>query len=168
MIHNGAGSFDVNFPLTGTRGVECRRGGANGNYTIIFTLANPIASVDSATVSCGSVAGINSGIGPSSNQFTISLTTGDTCNAKYITVTLNNVNDSTGRHSDSLSSPEMGFLLGDVNASGRVDAADVSSVKQQTLQAIDTSNFREDVNASGRIDAADVSMVRQQTLTSLP
>jgi hypothetical protein len=62
----------------------------------------------------------------------------------------------------------MGVLVGDVNASGRVDAADVSLVRQQTLQPIDSTNFREDVNTSGRIDAADVSIVRQQTLTSLP
>jgi hypothetical protein len=62
----------------------------------------------------------------------------------------------------------MGMLIGDVNASHRVDAADVSLVRQQTLQPITTSNFRNDVNASGRIDAADVSIVREQTLTSLP
>jgi hypothetical protein len=62
----------------------------------------------------------------------------------------------------------MGVLLGDVNASRRVDAADVSLVRQQTLQTVTTSNFREDINASGRIDAADVSIARQQTLTSLP
>jgi hypothetical protein len=62
----------------------------------------------------------------------------------------------------------MGVLLGDVNGSARVDAADVSRVRQQTLQTITSSNFRADINASGRIDAADVSIVRQQTLTSLP
>jgi hypothetical protein len=62
----------------------------------------------------------------------------------------------------------MGVLLGDVNASRRVDAADVSLVRQQTLQTVTTSNFREDIDFSGRIDAADVSIVRQQTLTSLP
>jgi Dockerin type I domain len=62
----------------------------------------------------------------------------------------------------------MGVLVGDVNASKRVDAADVSAVRQQTLQTITNSNFREDLNASGRIDAADVSIARQQTLTSLP
>jgi hypothetical protein len=59
-------------------------------------------------------------------------------------------------------------LLGDVNASGRVDAADVSQVRQQTLQQVGSSNFRTDINATGRIDAADVSVARQQTLTSLP
>jgi hypothetical protein len=59
-------------------------------------------------------------------------------------------------------SPQMGVLLGDVNASGRVDAADVSSARQQTLQTVSNSNFREDINASGRIDGTDVSIARQQ------
>jgi hypothetical protein len=62
----------------------------------------------------------------------------------------------------------MSVLIGDVNASGRVDAADVSLVRQQTLQPLTSANFREDINASGRIDAADVSIARQYTLTSLP
>jgi hypothetical protein len=44
----------------------------------------------------------------------------------------------------------------------------VSGVRQQTLQAITTSNFRDDLNASGRIDATDVSIARQNTLHNLP
>jgi hypothetical protein len=86
-------------------------------------------------------------------------------NAQTLTLTLIGVSDGT--NTGDISIP-MGVLLGDVNASRRVDAADVSLVRQQTLQPITTSNFRQDVNASGRIDAADVSVVRQQTLTSLP
>jgi hypothetical protein len=62
----------------------------------------------------------------------------------------------------------MSVLIGDVNVRERVDAADVSVVRQQTIQPVTTDNFREDINASGRIDAADVSIARQQTLTSLP
>ena len=90
------------------------------------------------------------------------------CNGGYVTVTLTNVVDSCSNRSASVSSPDMGFLIGDVNGSRRVDAADVSSVRQQTLQPITSSNFRADIDASGRIDAADVSTVRQQTLSSLP
>jgi hypothetical protein len=59
-----------------------------------------------------------------------------------------------------------GVLFGDVNGSRRVDAADVSLVRQQTLQSGTSSNFREDINASGRIGVADVSIARQQMLTS--
>jgi hypothetical protein len=88
-------------------------------------------------------------------------------NAQHLVVTLNGVQDSTGTILDNLVG-RMDVLLADVNASKRVDAADVSSVRQQTLQTITGSNFRNDINASGRIDAADVSIARQQTLTSLP
>ena len=87
-------------------------------------------------------------------------------NQQYLTVTLSNVLDSqtnTGNVSGT-----MGVLIGDVNASGRVDSGDVSLVRQQTLQTITSTNFREDVNASGRIDSGDVSVARQQALTSLP
>jgi hypothetical protein len=87
-------------------------------------------------------------------------------NGQVITITLNNVSDSAGEFSSALSA-QMGVLLGDVNASRRVDAADVSLVRQESLQPVTTYNFRGDVNTSGRIDAADVSIARQQTLTSL-
>ena len=40
-VHGSAGIFDITLPQTGTRGVECRSGGANGDYTIIFHFANP-------------------------------------------------------------------------------------------------------------------------------
>jgi hypothetical protein len=88
-------------------------------------------------------------------------------NAQHFGAKLDGVQDSGGGILNNLSA-RMDVLLGDVNASGRVDAADVSSVRQQTLQPVTNSNFRNDVNASGRIDAADVSVTRQQTLTSLP
>ena len=86
-------------------------------------------------------------------------------NAQTIGITLNNVSDGTNTGTVSVA---MGVLLGDVNASGRVDSGDVSLVRQQTLQTITSSNFQEDINASGRIDSGDVSIARQQTLTSLP
>jgi hypothetical protein len=58
----------------------------------------------------------------------------------------------------------------------RVDAADVSLVRQQTLQPITTSNFRGDINARDGIDEADVdraptnstSRPKKQTTTYRP
>jgi hypothetical protein len=108
----------------------------------------------------------SSNIDPNDSHNYILNLTGVT-NAQTITINLANVTDSAGDFSGGVSA-SMGVLVGDVNASGRVDAADVSQVRQQTLQPIDATNFRNDVNTSGRIDAADVSVVRQQTLTSLP
>ena len=167
MTHGTAGNFDVNMPLppnSSPRGVECRSGTA-GNYKLVFTFTANLTSVTSASVSSGTGSFSSGTIGPNPNQYTVNLT--GVADQQYITVTLNNVVDATGA-SGNIVSPQLGILVGDVNASGRVDAADVSSVRQQTLQTVSTSNFRNDLNASGRIDAADVSIARQDTLHSLP
>jgi hypothetical protein len=132
---------------------------------MVFTFANPLTSVSSASVSSGTGSVVSSSIGTDAHQYIVNLT--GVTNAQRITVTLANLSDNAGNFSASVSAT-MGVLLGDVNASARVDAADVSSVRQQTLQPITISNFRNDINVSGRIDAADVSVARQQTLTSLP
>jgi hypothetical protein len=166
MIHGSAGTFDINLPLIGPRGIECRSGGVNNDYTLIFTFANTLSSVGGAGVTSGTGSVSSANIDSSDAHNYIVNLTGVT-NAQVITVSLANVSDSAGNFSGALSA-SMGVLLGDTNGSGRVDAADVSSVRQQTLQLVTSSNFREDVNTSGRIDAADVSLVRQQTLTSLP
>jgi uncharacterized repeat protein (TIGR03803 family) len=167
LTHGSAGTFDITLPLTGNPGIECRSSSSlgAGNYLVIFTFANNLASVGGESVMSGAGTVSSSAIGPNPNQYSVNLT--GVRNAQVITVSLNNVSDSAGNFSSAVSA-QMGVLLGDVNASGRVDAADVSLVRQQTLQPVTSSNFREDVNASGRIDAADVSIARQQTLTSLP
>jgi uncharacterized MAPEG superfamily protein len=163
-IHASAGAFDIDLPFDGS-GIECRAGGSSGDYTIVFTFVNPLTSVDGASVTSGMGSVTSSQIGTDPRQYIVNLT--GVTNAQRLTVTLTNVHDATGDFSAS-ASISLGILVGDVNASGRVDAADVSLVRQQTLQTITASNFREDINVSGRIDAADVSIARQQTLTSLP
>jgi hypothetical protein len=164
-VHGSAGTFDVDLPLTGNSGIECRSGGANCDYTLVFTFANTLTNVSGSSVTSGTGSVNSSNIDNDAHNYIVNLT--GVTNAQTITVSLSNMNDSAGDSSVTVSA-SMGVLLGDVNGSGRVDAADVSLVRQQTLQPITTSNFREDVNASGRIDAADVSITRQQTLTSLP
>jgi hypothetical protein len=165
-IHGTAGTFDVDLPLTGNPGIECRSGGASGDYTLVFTFANILSGVGGASVSSGTGSVASSNIDSSDAHNCIVNLTGVT-NAQIVTVSLSNVTDSAGDSSPAVAG-SMGVLIGDLNASRRVDAADVSLVRQQTLQNVDGSNFREDINASGRIDAADVSIARQQTLTSLP
>jgi hypothetical protein len=157
--HGSAGVFDVNLPLTGTTGIECRKGqGPNSNdHQVVFTFPAPVTFTSAI---CG---GAPAPAMANGNQVTVSCT--GVPNAQTITVALVGVNDGCNIFNVGAL---MGVLLGDVNASRRVDAADVSLVRQQTLQTVTTSNFREDINASGRIDAADVSIARQQTLTSLP
>jgi hypothetical protein len=164
--HGSAGTFGVNLPIDRS-GIECRAagalpGGASGDYEMVFHFANPVSSVSSAVVAgTGSVSSTSIQGG----DYVVVLS--GVTNAQRLTVTLGGVTDSAGNTATSVAAT-MGVLLGDVNGSGRVDAADVSFVRQQTLQPITSANFRADINVSGRIDAADVSVARQQTLTSLP
>ncbi len=167
--HGNAGNFDVNLPLSGPSGIECRGGGsATGDYTIVVNfLANvsvdgsPQATVTSGIGTIGSGGVSNSGkVITSGNVVTIPLT--NVTNAQTINVTLNNVNGST-----NVMIP-MRVLIGDVNGSGTVNATDVSQTKLFVGQAVSATNFRCDVNASGAINATDVSLVKSSTGTALP
>ena len=93
---------------------------------------------------------------------------GNAFSAQDTAITLNNVTDSTGHHSDVVSSPEMGFLLGDTNGDSAVNSADISQTKAQSGQAVTGSNFREDVNADGSLNSADISLVKSRSGTALP
>jgi hypothetical protein len=172
MTHGGAGTFDINLSLTGPRGIEPRSStslGA-GNYTLIFTFADNLSSVASASVSShdpaagtGSVSG--TAPGPGANQYTLNLT--NVSNGQYITVTLNNVLDVAGRNGN-VSGPQMGVLIGDANGNGSVSSADVSQTKLQSGQPATGTNFRTDINASGSISSTDVSSVKLRSGTGLP
>jgi hypothetical protein len=161
--HGNAGTFDVDLTAGG---IECRSGDPDGNYTMVFTFANPLTNVAGVSVTGGTGSVASSNIdGSDPHSYVVNLT--GVTNAQRVTVTLQNLADAVGNKSSAVSA-QMAVLIGDVNGSSRVDAADVSLVRQQTLQAVTSSNFRQDINASGRIDSADVSIARQQTLTALP
>jgi hypothetical protein len=166
-VHGSAGTFDINLPLTGTRGVECRSGGTNSDYTMIFTFSNPLASVSRASVTSGTgTVSTNNVDTKDTHNYIVNLT--GVSNAQYITVTLSIVTDSVGNSSTSVQGPSMGVLVGDVNATRGVDGNDVSAVQAHTRQPLNSTNFVYDVNTSGLIDGNDVSLVQSQTRTSLP
>jgi N-acetylneuraminic acid mutarotase len=170
MTHGSAGTFDINLPLTGTRGVECRSGGASGNYTLVFTFANNLTSVGSASLTThnpangtGSVS--SSAIGPNSNQYTVNLAGVST--GQYITVTLNSVVDMAG-NSGNVTGPQMGVLIGDSNQDGFVNSADISQTKAQSGGSVTINNFREDLNTDGFLNSGDISLVKSKSGTALP
>jgi hypothetical protein len=171
-VHAFAGPFDFPLPTSGVAGIECRDGGPNKDYTIIYTFTNSLFSVGSATVAHGIGGGTGSvssqTFGPNANQYTVNLT--NVSNAQHLILTLDNVHDTAGAILNNVVA-RMDVLIGDVNATGRVDTNDVFAVRQQSLQPlppVGTADARRDVDTSGRIDANDVFRVRQQTLTGLP
>jgi hypothetical protein len=165
-IHGSAGTFDINLPLTGTPGIECRSGGANGDYTLVFTFVNPLTRVNGASITSGtgSVAGNNIDSSDAHN-YIVNLT--GVTNAQRITVSLSNVTDSAGNFSSAVSA-SMGVLIGDTTGDGFVNSADISQTKSQSGNAVTTANFREDVNADGFINSADISLVKSKSGTALP
>jgi len=164
---HGTTPFDVNLPLTGTPGIECRSGGASGNYTIVFKFAIPLSSVSNASVTAG-IGSVNSRMIDPSNarQYIVNLT--GVTNTQNITVALTSVIDVAGNTSSSVSAT-MGVLVGDVNATRRVDGNDVAAVQSHTRQPVDSNAMaRFDVNVTGSIDGDDVALTQSYTRTSLP
>ena len=161
-VHSSAGTYDVD--LT-SGGVECRSGGANGDYTLVFTLANPLASVGGATVTSGTGTVKDGTVGSDAHQYIVNLT--GVTNAQRITVGLTNVTDSADNFSSAVSA-QMGVLVGDVNGNGLVNSTDTSLVQSQSGQGVTASNFRMDVNANALINSTDTSIVQSKSGTGLP
>ena len=152
--------FEIPLP-----GVECRVGGANNNYQIIFTFSNTLASVGSSATSCGSVSSstINS---KDAHQFVVNLT-GVTCDQQEITITLTNVNDTNGNNLPTASTT-MGLLIGDVNGDGTVAQSDIHQITVDVGQTITQDNFRDDVTVDGFITRIDAQLVKSNLGHHLP
>ena len=166
-LGQGGRPYDINLPLTGPPAVECRfglTGKPERTYKWVFSFSQPIVSVDSADVRCGSVQHIEV---DADNPYQVNLITSNHhCDQQYVTATL------TGIHSRSetlaTASATMGILVGDVDGSGTVDQADLKLVKQSSGDPVSYTNFRADVALYGTIDKADVGVLRGHAGDSLP
>ncbi len=162
-IHGAAGTFNIPMPLAGTPGVECRDGGANGDYTLVFTFANPLTSAGGAIVTAGN--GSVSSTSVSGNSLIVNLTNVTT--AQRVTVNALDVRDNAGKVSDSVP-VTMRVIVGDTGASGSVTGTDVSQTKVQVGAVVGAGNFREDVLANGNINGTDVSAVKVHSGQGVP
>ena len=160
-IHGSAGTFDIDLPLTGTPGVECRAPGQTGtpgvDYKLVFTFATPVANC--GTASTGVVIR-----GPNQDQCSVNLT--GVPNGQYTTVTLNGVVNATGATANTVAT--MGVLVGDTTGNGLVNSSDISQTQSQSGQPVGPSNFREDVTVNGLINSSDIALVQSMSGTGLP
>jgi len=170
-MHGSAGLFDIDLPFSGHDGIECRTGGATGDYEVIMSFATPVTvnGNPQAEVRQGSgqigTGGLSNGGVVSVNGAVVTVPLTNVANAQTIRIRLNNVSDGTNRSNVSI---PMGVLVGDVNATRMVDGNDVSLVQRHMGKTANGTNFRFDVDASGLIDGNDVSLVQSQVGTSLP
>jgi PKD repeat protein len=161
--HGSAGIFDLNLGLTGLPDIECRSGGPNNDYQLIFVFPDTLQSVGSVSLSgVGSVS--SKMMGTDAHQYIVNLT--GVTNEQYITVTLNNAQD-TASHSGNVA-VTMGVLFGDTTNNGAVNSSDISQTQSQSGQPVTNSNFREDVTINGLINSSDISAVQANSGSALP
>jgi subtilisin family serine protease len=157
----GAGTFDINLPLSGEPGVECRSSG--GNYMQVYTFDNNVVSGSAAVTSgTGSVSG-----SPTFSGHTMTVNLIGVTDVQRITVTLTGVTDEFSQVLPS-TPVSMNVLIGDVNANKTVNATDVALVKSRVGQTVTGSNFREDVNADGSISSSDVALTKSDVGHGVP
>ena len=162
QIH-GSTAFDINLPLSGAPGIECRSGG--GNYTVIFTFSNTISAIQGAVSDCGSVSSASVD-GTDAHNVVVQLN-GGVCNQQYVTITLSGVNDTFNQTLNS-AAVRLGLLPGDTTGDGSVNSADISQTKSRSGSAVDGANFRSDVTVDGNLNSADISLVKSKSGTALP
>jgi Concanavalin A-like lectin/glucanases superfamily/Dockerin type I domain len=158
-MHGGT-PRDINLPLTGNSGIECRSGGATNDYEVVFTFASSV-TFNSATVT--GVGTVSDSSGNGTTTVTVNLT--GVTNAQWITITLLGVNDGTSTGDVGV---KMGVLVGDSNGDGFVNAGDTLQTRNRSGQVTDATNFRSDVNVDGFINIGDTLIVRSRSGTFLP
>ncbi|MEY2485865.1 MAG: hypothetical protein QOH39_1513 [Verrucomicrobiota bacterium] len=166
-MHGSAGNFDIDLPLTGNAGVECRAAGSNNTYQLVYTFNKAVTVPGTATKAQGNaLVGVPT-LGPDPTQVTVPIRS--VSNAQHLIINLSGVQNSVGEIANNQMA-RMDVLLGDVNASHQVDSGDVFLVQKQNGQALPPSgsaDFRRDINGNGSVDSGDVFTVQKQNPSAL-
>ena len=147
----------IGVPINGAITVEPRLIGAG--HKIVFQFDQVIAAMlpGNVTTTAGTATVTASG-----NQEVIVTLTGVADNQRA-TISLSNVNGNPTNGTVS-----MGFLVGDVSSSQRVNASDISAVKARATGVVTPQNFKYDLNVSGAINGQDTSLVKARSGLSIP
>jgi hypothetical protein len=157
--HGSQGTYDIDMPLTGTAGVECR-GNATGDHQLLIYFAQPVTVSSANVTGTGSVSSVTTD-GPT----VIVNLTGVTTPQKLV-VNLIGVNDGTNPPGNV--SITMGICLGDANGDGTDNSADATLTRNRSGRLTNASNFRSDVNADGVINSADATITRIHSGNQVP
>jgi hypothetical protein len=161
-----AGDFDIDLSLPGNAGVECRSGGTNNDYKVVFTFPAAVTLSGAAVTPAPGKSGRMNGLpNLSADGKTVTVDLTDVADAQTIAVTLSGVGNGTNTTDLTV---QMRLLVGDTNGNGAVSASDVSQTKAQSGQATTGLNFRADVNPSGSINTTDIGLVKANSGHVLP
>ncbi|MEO5721450.1 MAG: dockerin type I domain-containing protein [Chthoniobacterales bacterium] len=159
--HGTAGTFDVNLPLSGLAGVECRAAGSGSSYQVIVTFATPVSLSGVSVMSRDGLAGATT----SASGATVTVNLTSVVNAQTLGISLLQVNNGSTANDVFVS---MGVLLGDTNGDGIVNGGDAIQTRSRSGQPTDATNLRSDVNVDGLVNGGDAIVVRARSGTSLP
>jgi uncharacterized delta-60 repeat protein len=159
--HGDAGTFDINLPLTETPGIECRSGGTNNDYQVVFAFPSPVTLNEaSVTAARGKSADMAGAPIVSADGRTVTLNLTNVSDAQTLSLALFGVNNGTSIHNVAV---QMSVFVGDTNGNGVVNASDLGQTKSRSGQPVSDSNFRSDVTGNGTISASDVSLVKSRS-----
>jgi hypothetical protein len=158
--HGNAGTFDVDLPVSGAPGIECRTGGTTDSHMLVFTFANNI-SIQGAAVSVGTGSVDNYTV--VGKEVTVNLS--GVTNEQTIVVTLLGVRDGINNSDVEIT---MVVLLADTTANGAVNSSDIAQTQSQSGQLVTSSNFREDVTVNGEINSSDIALVQSKSGSAPP
>ena len=160
--HPNAGDFDVELPLTGPSGIECRNAGDDA-HKIVVTFASAVTvnggNQPQATVTPPAMV---SGVTVNGSVVTVDLV--NVPKAQRINVTLNNVSDQLNAGNVVI---PMIVLAGDTTADSRVNIEDTNQTKTNSGQVTNADNFRTDANVDGRINVGDTTFVKTYSGSSV-
>jgi hypothetical protein len=159
-MHGAAGVFDINLPLTGQPGVECRSSG--GNHTLVVSFTDDVVSGNASVTSGAGVAG-----SPSFAGKTMTVNLSGVADVQKITVTLSNVTNTSSQVLPG-TAVSMNLLIGDTNGSKTVNSTDIGQTKTQSGVPVTTANFRQDVTPNGTTNASDIGLVKSRSGASVP
>jgi hypothetical protein len=161
--HGSVGDFDVDLPLSGAPGIECRNSG-NNDHKIIVTFPTPV-TVNGGNAPQATLTGTGSVSSVTVNGSVVTVNLTGVTNRQTITVTLKNVSDGP----NTIDIPvRMGVLLGDANGVSGVTGSDVNEAKTQVGANLSSNNFRDDVDITGFVSGSDVNIIKSQVGSTLP
>ena len=161
--HGGNADFDLTlFPNpSNTTAVEPRSIGSG--HKLLFEFNQPVISPTSVTAKDANNNTLPNVIhSTAGNIVTVILTS--LADNQRVSITLSGIN-GTGAFSVT---QEVGFLVGDINGSGTITAADIMALKARASATLNQNNFRFDLNLSGKIDGTDLSAAKARSATRLP
>jgi PKD repeat protein len=163
--HGTLGNFDIDLPLTGNAGVECRLPGPNNTYNLIYTFNKNVTVPGTATKTpeTTAIVGVPT-LGPNPNQVTVPLRS--VTNKQHVTINLSGV-QSPGEVANNQMA-RMDVVAGDVTANRSVTTGDVTAVQGKVGATVNQSTCRYDVNANGLVTTGDVTTVQGQVGNQLP